>query len=239
MRFGVARATTTLNTHPHRVWHFRRYAAELLGTGVLVLFGVGSSMIAERTHAFGIGGIALAFGLIVAVLIVAIGKISGAHINPAVTLALWSQRHFHGRDVLPYIVAQCLGAIAGAALLLQIFGPMGTVGVTLPVIGAGLTLVIEMAYSALLSFAIFYLAADARIPRNYVPPMIGLVVFVGARITGPITGGSFNPARSLGPAFVNGIWQHHWIYWVAPIVGMWIGAAAHAQLRVRFPLQRV
>lgn len=205
---------------------------------MLVVFGVGSSMIAANTQAFGIGGIAFAFGLIVAVLIIAIGKVSGAHLNPAVTIAMWSQRHFHRRDVLPYIVAQCAGAIAGSAVLLRIFGPMGIVGATLPVIGVPLTLVIEALYSAILAFVVFYVAADQRIARKYVPVIIGLTVFVGARITGPITGGSFNPARSLGPAFVNGIWEHHWIYWIAPIVGMWLGAGAHARWRTRFPLHR-
>lgn len=206
---------------------------------MLVLFGVGSSMVAARTHAFGAGGIAFAFGLTVAVLIVAMNNISGAHINPAVTLALWSQRHFHGRDVAPYIIAQCLGATVGSALLLKLFGPMGHVGATLPAIGVARTLGVEMLYSAILSFVIFYLAAEPRISRRIVPLIVGITVFLGARITGPMTGGSFNPARSLGPAVVNGIWEHQWIYWLAPIVGMWIGAVVHARGRVMLSPSRV
>ena len=214
----------------------RRYLAEFFGTLVLVLVGVGSSTIDANTNVFGITGIAFAFGLIVAMLIVAIGKTSGAHINPAVTVAMWSQRHFPARDVAPYIAAQCLGAIAGSAILLQLFGPMGTVGVTLPVIGVASTVVIEGAYSALLAFVVFYVGAQMRIPRAYVPAIVGATVFVGARLAGPITGGSFNPARSLGPALVNGIWDHHWIYWLSPVIGMWIGARAHALFRKNFPL---
>ena len=222
--------------NPSPALHIRRYVAEFFGTLLLVVFGVGSSMIAAKTGAFGINGIAFAFGLVVAVVIVAIGKTSGAHINPAVTLALWSQRHFPARDVLPYIIAQCVGAIAGSAILLRLFGSMGTVGATLPVIGAANTIVIEGAYSALLAFVVFYVGAQMRIPRHYVPAIVGMTVFVGARLTGPITGGSFNPARSLGPALVNGIWDQHWIYWLAPIVGMWIGARMHALFRKTFPL---
>ncbi|MEP6833521.1 MAG: MIP family channel protein [Gemmatimonas sp.] len=220
-----------MHTLPPHVWHIRRYGAEYIGTFVLVAVGVGSSMIAAKTNAFGITGIAFAFGLVVAVLIVAIGKISGAHINPAITLAMWSQRHFPARDVLPYMIAQCAGAITGSAILLRLFGPMGTVGATLPLVGVANTAVIEGVYSAVLAYVVFYVSTDLRVHRKYVPLIIGLTVFVGARMTGPITGGSFNPARSLGPAVVNNIWDHHWIYWLAPIVGMWMGAMAHARVR--------
>jgi aquaporin NIP len=198
----------------------RRCVAELLGTFTLVALGPGAIMVAERTHAFGHAGVAIAFGLAVAIAIAATGHISGAHINPAVTIALWSVRRFRLSDVTPYVLAQCVGAVLGALACGWVLGPVANYGATIPSLSLGRAFVVEMGYSALLGFVIVALSSDERAPTSLSSPLIGATVFAGALVTGPLTGGSFNPARSLGPALLSGYWAAHWIYWAAPILGM-------------------
>lgn len=205
--------------------------AEAIGTAILVLIGPGAAMVAASTHAFGHPGVALAFGLVVAMMVAAFGNISGAHINPAVTLAFWSVGRFPGRSVLPYIVAQCAGAIAAAFSLRWLLGPVGNLGATLPALNLPRSFAVEAGYSAILAFVILAVATDERVPRSVPPFVIGATVFAGALVTGPLTGGSFNPARSLGPAIAGGLWTAHWLYWLAPIVGMLGAASLYEYLR--------
>lgn len=211
----------------------RRYVAEGVGTAILVLVGPGAAMVAATTHAFGHTGVALAFGLVVAFVIAALGTTSGAHINPAVTLAFWSVRRFPGRDVLPYVVAQCAGATAAALALRWLLGPVGGLGATVPALSLGRAFAVEAGYSAVLALVIFGVATDERVPRSVPPFAVGATVFAGALVTGPLTGGSFNPARSLGPAVAGGGWTAHWLYWLAPAAGMLVAARIFEALRGR------
>ncbi|HEY2376047.1 MAG TPA: aquaporin [Gemmatimonadaceae bacterium] len=212
-------------------YDWRRYAAEALGTFALVAVGPGAVMVAAKTGAFGVEGVALAFGLVITVAVAATGHLGGAHINPAVTIGFWSVRRFPGHDVVPYVVAQCAGAIAASAVLSWILGPVGNLGATIPALTLGRSFAVEAGYSALLGFVIMGVATDARTPASVAPFAIGATVFAGALVTGPLTGGSFNPARSLGPAIVGGIWTAHWLYWAAPILGMILAMRCYEVLR--------
>ena len=209
----------------------RRYAAELLGTFALVALGPGAVMVAARTHAFGPSGVALAFGLVVTLVVASSGHLGGAHINPAVTLGFWSVGRFSRRDVIPYLLSQCIGAIAAAELLVWLVGPVGGFGATVPAIPLAQSFVVEMGFTGLLGFVIMAVATDERTPSAIAPFVIGATVFAGALVTGPLTGGSFNPARSLGPAVAGGVWTAHWLYWVAPIIGMVAGMHLYEALR--------
>ena len=209
----------------------RKYIAEALGTFLLVALGPGAVMVSASTHAFGPAGIALAFGLAVTIVVAASGHIGGAHINPAVTLGLWSVRRFPGRDVAPYVVAQCVGAIAASFLLGWLLGPVGQFGATVPALPIAQSFVVEMGFTGVLGFVIMAVATDGRVQPAIAPFAIGATVFVGALVTGPLTGGSFNPVRSLGPAITSGIWTAHWLYWVAPVLGMIVGMRLYELVR--------
>jgi MIP family channel proteins len=213
-----------------RAHDVRRYVAEAIGTGVLVLIGPGASMVAAATGAFGHAGVSLAFGIVVFVLIVALGGVSGAHINPAVTLAFWSARRFPARDVAPYIAVQCIGAVVAAFGLRWLLGDVVSAGATVPAVTLGRAFAVEFGYSAILALVIFAVATDERVPPGLPAMAIGATVMVGALVTGPLTGGSFNPARSLGPAAASGVWTAHWLYWLAPVAGMLTGARMYAWL---------
>lgn len=206
-----------------RSFDVRRYIAEAIGTFMLVAIGPGSAMVSAKTGAFGHTGVALAFGLVVCLVVASSGHLGGAHINPAVTIGFWSVRRFPTRDVAPYIVSQCLGAVAASAVLAWLLGPVGNFGATLPALPIGRSFAVEAGYSAMLGFVIMGVATDKRTPAAVAPFAIGATVFAGALVTGPLTGGSFNPARSLGPAVIGGIWTAHWLYWLAPVLGI-VGA---------------
>lgn len=188
-------------------------------------------MVAASTQAFGHTGVALAFGLVITFVVAATGHLGGAHINPAVTVALGSVRRFPGREVLPYVAAQCLGAIAASFALRWILGPVGQLGATIPALSLGRSFAVELVYSAILAFVIMGVATDERTPAGVAPFALGATVFAGALVTGPLTGGSFNPARSLGPALAGGGWTGHWIYWLAPTLGMVVAMRLYEALR--------
>ena len=209
----------------------RRYAAECFGTFILVAMGPGAAMVSASTHAFGQAGIALAFGLAVTIVVASTGHLSGAHVNPAVTIGFWSTGRFPAREVGPYIIAQCVGAIAASALSLWILGAVGNLGATVPALSIAKSFTVEFGYTAILGFVIMGVATDDRTPVSVPPLAIGATVFLGALVTGPLTGGSFNPARSLGPAVVGQIWTAHWLYWAAPILGMVSGMKLYDSLR--------
>ena len=199
---------------------WRPYCAEWLGSALLVLVGTGSILVAARSQAFGPFGIALAFGGVVTAVILLLGPISGAHINPAVTVALWTLRRHPGRDVLPYLLAQCAGAMMASGALWLLWGPDSSMGATVPTVPLWQAVMIEAGYSAVL-MAVILLITSRPIRWPALPALvIGATVTVGALLTGPLTGGSFNPARSLGPAVAANLWTAHWIYWAAPIAGM-------------------
>ena len=206
--------------------------AEAIGTFFLVLIGPGAAMVDAWSHgAVGHVGVSLAFALVVIAVVFACGHLSGAHINPAVTIGFWSIGRFPRRDVVPYILAQCVGAVGASALLRSILGPVGHMGATLPAIPGGAAFVVEWLLSFVLMFVIMAVATDERVENGFAPLAVGLTVGFCALFAGPLTGASMNPARSLGPALVGGGWSTHWVYWAAPTTGMLVAARAYEFLR--------
>jgi MIP family channel proteins len=213
------------------IW-VRRAFAEGIGTFFLVFVGAGAIAVDAQTGgAIGHVGIALAFAFVVLAMIYAIAHVSGAHINPAVTLGFWSVGRFPGKGVLPYLAAQTGGAGLAALAVLSIVGPAGGVGATVPAVGARPAVMVELLLSFSLMFVIMAMATDRRAAPGSAGLAIGLTVGFGAIFGGPLTGGSMNPARSLGPALAGGGWEAHWIYWVAPTLGMLLAARAYELLR--------
>ncbi len=211
----------------------RRAAAEGLGAFALVFAGCGA-IVTNTVHAGTLGtvGVALVFGLVIMAMVYATGHLSGAHLNPAVTLAFTLTRHFPRHEALAYIAAQLLGAIAGAALLLAIWPSQpADLGTTLPSVGNGSALAYEAALTALLMFTIMAVATDTRAVGAGAAIAIGGAVGLDALFGGPITGASMNPARSAGPALVSGELRDLWIYLVAPIAGAALGALAYQFVR--------
>jgi MIP family channel proteins len=210
----------------------REVLAEAVGTFILVFVGTGAVMVNQisdgaLTHL----GISAVFGAVVAALIYTLGHISGAHFNPAVTLALTVGGHFPRHRVLSYVGGQCGGAIAGSLLLFLSLGKVGTLGATLPLADNWLqALVLETVLTFILMLVILGSAVDERAPPGFGGLAIGLTVAVEAAVMGPITGASMNPARSLGPALVAGVWQHHWLYWVGPIGGALLAVSLYQYL---------
>ena len=211
---------------------WREAVAEGIGTFILVFAGTGAVMVNQIsdgavTHL----GVSFVFGAVVAALIYGMGHLGGAHFNTAVTLGFWASGFFPKRRVLPYILAQSLGAIAASTLLLISLGRIGNLGATLPLKGNWFqSLVLETVLTFILMFVILGSGLDRRAPIGFAGLAIGLTVGLEAAFMGPITGASMNPARSLGPALVGGIWQHHWVYWVAPILGAQLAVLIYGQL---------
>jgi len=211
----------------------RRAVAEGLAAFALVFAGCGA--IVANAHSpgdLGVVGIALVFGLVIMVMVYATGHLSGAHINPAVTLAFTVTRHFPARDAVVYIAAQLAGATAGAFLLLAIWTDQpANLGATLPTVGTGSALVYETVLTAVLMFVIMAVATDTRAVGAAAAIAIGGTVGLDALFGGPVTGASMNPARSFGPALATGEWNSFWIYVVGPVVGAAIGAMAYQLVR--------
>ena len=219
----------------------RRLAAEALGTGLLILFGPGSVVAAltvgqgELDYA-GLGIVGLAFGLVVALVIYAFGSTSGAHINPAVTVALAATRRFPWRDVAPYVAAQLVGAVLGGLLIVAAFGPalaeggnVGSVSFS-PGVGYPRAILIEALGTYLLMLTIMAMAVDKRAPGGGAGLIIGLSVTCLVVVLGPLTGAAVNPARAFGPlvtaALTGG--EALWSQFPAYVVGSVLGALAAA-----------
>jgi aquaporin Z len=176
-------------------------------------------------------GVALSFAFVVLAMIYAVGHLSGAHINPAVTVAFWSAGRFPPRDVAPYVLAQCVGAACASATLRAVLGNVGNLGATLPRVTTAGAVATEWLLSFALMLVIMAVATDERGARAAAAPGVGLTVGFCALMGGPLTGASMNPARSFGPALIGGIWAGHWIYWVAPITGAVAAARTYDWLR--------
>jgi aquaporin NIP len=206
----------------------RRIAAEFAGTFGLVLVGCGSIVMVNSSGG-ALPGIAIpvAWGGVVTAMVLAFGPVSGAHINPAVTTALWAAGRFPGRSVAPYVAAQVAGAVAASALLLAISGAhAGTLGATLPAVAAGPAFLLEVGMAWALLLVVLW--APGGLP---VAIGAGLVVGVSAFAFGPLTGASLNPARSLGPALVAMRPEGLWIYLSAPVAGGLLAVATCRGLR--------
>jgi len=187
---------------------------------------------AHSGGALGVTGVALAFAFVVIAMVFALGHLSGAHINPAVTLAFWSVRRFPASEVIPYVAAQCSGAVAASFVLRFALGTAGELGATLPRIAVGSAFAFEWLLSFGLMFVIMAVATDERVADGFAALAVGLTVGFCALMAGPITGASMNPARSIGPALIGELWRAHWIYWLAPITGMMAAARVYEFLRV-------
>jgi aquaporin NIP len=211
----------------------RRAAAEGLGAFALVFAGCGAIVAdAGNEGALGAVGVSLVFGLVVMAMIYATGHLSGAHINPAVTIAFTLTRHFPARDAGAYIAAQLAGACAAALLLLAAWPDQpAQLGATIPSVAIGTALAYEAILTAVLMFVIVSVATDARAVGAAAAIAIGGTVALDALFGGPVTGASMNPARSFGPALAAGEWQDLWIYVVGPVAGAALGGLAYQAIR--------
>ena len=199
----------------------------------LVFAGCGAIVSDARSHgALGAVGVSLTFGLIIMVMVYATGHLSGAHINPAVTIAFTLGRHFPAPDALAYIAAQLLGATAGALVLLAAWPDQpAQLGATTPSVGVGAALLYEVLLTAVLMFVITAVATDARAVGAAAAIAIGGAVVLDALFGGPVTGASMNPARSFGPALASGEWGDFWIYVAGPVAGAAMGVFAYELVR--------
>jgi len=212
----------------------RKLAAELIGTFWLVLGGCGSAVLAAAFPGLGIGflGVSLAFGLTVLTMAFAVGHISGCHLNPAVSVGLWAGGRFPAAEVVPYVLAQVAGGLAGAAVLYVIAS--GKAGFDLAGgfasngYGAhspgGYSMVSAFVTEAVMTFAFVFIilgATDGRAPKGFAPIAIGLGLTLIHLVSIPVTNTSVNPARSTAPALFAGGWaiDQLWLFWVAPLLG--------------------
>ncbi len=209
----------------------RPLLAEAIGVFCLVFCGAGAIMVDAKTGSPGEVGIALAFGLAIMAMIYAVGHVSGAHLNPAVSLAFGLSRHFSLGRVGAYWLAQCIGAIAAAAVLRASLGDVANVGATLPSGSDGQAFLWEVVLTCFLMFVIMAVATDTRAFGEAAAIAIGGTVALGALVGGPVSGASMNPARSLGPAIVSGTFDALWVYLIAPPVGAALGALAYQAIR--------
>jgi MIP family channel proteins len=211
----------------------RRAAAEGLAALALVFAGCGAVIAdAEYNDALGAVGVSITFGLVIMVMVYATGHLSGAHINPAVTVAFTLSRHFPARDAAAYVGAQLAGASAGALLLLAIWPDQpAELGATVPTVVLGSAFVYELVLTALLMFVIMAVATDTRAVGAAAAIAIGGTVGLDALFGGPVTGASMNPARSFGPALASGEWTDFWIYVLGPVAGATLGAFAYQLVR--------
>lgn len=216
----------------------RRAAAEAIATFALVFAGCGAIVADAVYGGLGTTGIALVFGLVIAAMVYATGHLSGAHINPAVTIAFTLTRHFPIREAAAYVSAQVAGAILGAMTLLAIWPEQpAALGATMPSVGVGSALVYEALMTAFLMFVIMAVATDTRAVGSAAALAIGGTVALDAAFGGPVTGASLNPARSIGPALVAGEPTDLWIYLAGPVLGAALGAGAYQLVRGSRPVR--
>jgi aquaporin Z len=205
----------------------KQLAAECLGTFALVFAGTGAIVVnsvrgGEVTHV----GIALTFGLIVLAMIYALGDVSGAHMNPAVTLGFFAARRFAGRDVVPYILSQLTGAIIASILLRLMFPTDEHLGGTFPVGSSTQSFLLEVILTFLLMFVILSVSTGSKEKGFMAGVAVGSIIALEALFAGPISGASMNPARSLAPALVTLNLTGLWIYLTAPALGALAGVLA-------------
>lgn len=197
-----------------------KYLAELLGTFALVFCGTGAIVIDQHTGAAVTHvGVAITFGLIVMAMIYALGDISGAHMNPAVTIAFTIAKRFQIKQVLPYIISQLAGAFLASATLRYLFPLNETLGTTLPAGTAVQSFILEFILTFFLMLVIINVATGSKEQGMFAGLAIGSTVLLEAMFAGPICGASMNPARSIAPAITSGHTEHLWIYVAAPILG--------------------
>jgi MIP family channel proteins len=209
----------------------RSLVAEAIGTFTLVFAGCGAIMVNAKTGQLGHVGIAISFGLVIMAMIYAVGHVSGAHFNGAVTFAFALTLHFPWSKAAGYWTAQLVGALAAAALLRASLGNIAHVGATLPSGSNAQSFLWEFLMSAFLMFVILAVATDTRAVGEAAAIAIGGTILLDAMFGGPISGASMNPMRSAGPAIVSGDLHALWIYLLAPVIGASFGALAYQFVR--------
>ena len=210
----------------------KKLFAESLGTFALVFAGTGAIVIDHASNgAITHAGVALTFGLIVLAMIYALGDVSGAHLNPAVTTAFAAAGRFSWRAVPGYIAAQLVGAFAASALLRGLFPADATLGATLPVGASGQSFILETVLTFLLMLVILSVSTGAKEKGITAGIAIGAVIALEAMFAGPICGASMNPARSIAPAVVSGHLEHLWIYLAGPLLGALLAIPACCGIR--------
>ena len=202
----------------------KKYVAEFIGTFALVFAGTGAIIINETsggaiTHV----GISLTFGLVVLAMIYTVGDISGAHLNPAVSLSFFAARRFPLHEVVPYVLSQCAGAFAASGVLRFLFSQNATLGATQPAGSPIQSFILELILTAILMFVILSVSTGAAEKGITAGIAVGAVIALEAMFAGPISGASMNPARSLAPAVVSQHLSSLWIYLVAPVIGALLG----------------
>jgi aquaporin NIP len=204
----------------------RELIAEIVGTYILVFAGTGAIVIETLTGAMGHVGIAMTFGLVVTVLVYTLGHISGAHFNPAVSIAFAFMRELELKRLLPYIGAQLLGAVLASATLYLLFieevtavSELSYLGATLPRGSELQSFILEFILTFILMFVIVGSAVHEKAIKSFAGIAIGATVGLEAMFAGPICGASMNPARSFSPALISGHFEHLWLYIVATILG--------------------
>ena len=213
----------------------RAFLAEGIGTFALVFAGAGAIVVDARTHELGHVGVAITFGLVIMAMIYAVGHVSGAHLNPAVSLAFAVSRHFPWSRVAGYWAAQLAGAVLAAALVRLSLGSDADVGATLPSGSQGQSFVWELILTFFLMFVIMAVTTDTHAIGEAAAIAVGGTVGLNAMFGGPVSGASMNPARSIGPALVSGNLHALWLYIVAPIAGATLGAVAYQAVRQEAP----
>jgi aquaporin Z len=207
----------------------RRLSAELFGTFVLVFAGTGA-IVFDSVNPGKIGhvGVALTFGLVVLAMVYAVGSVSGAHLNPAVTVGLWAARRLPGRQVMPFVGAQLTGAFAASALLFAMYPTHPTLGATIPHGPAWHSFVLEVWLTAVLVFVVLAVTIAEPSVKALGGVIVGAVIALEALFAGPISGASMNPARSLAPGIVSGQVEYLWVYVAAPLAGALVAVPACA-----------
>lgn len=214
--------------------NLRNYLAEIIGTFALVFCGTGAIIIDQETA--GVithSGVAITFGLIVAAMIYSLGEISGAHLNPAVTLAFSVSGSFPIKQIIPYVLSQGVGAFFASLCLSFLFPNNETLGSTIPSGPPMQSFVLELILTFILVFVILQLAKGSKEQGMFAGVVIGGVVLLEAMFAGPISGASMNPIRSLAPAIISGHLEHQWVYIAAPIIGALVSVVTWMILKVK------
>jgi aquaporin NIP len=205
--------------------------AEGFGVFVIVFGGCGAVVTDRQYHGLGTVGVAVSFGLIVVVAFYAASRVSGGHINPAVTVALTLNRQFSVREAPAYIGAQLIGGAIGGLTLLAVWPTKPSdLGATVPTVGVGSAFVYEFLLTALLMIVIMTIRNET-LPTSEGLIAIGALVGLAGLMAGPVTGASLNPARSFGPALVTGSWQDFWVYVAGPVAGATVAAFTYRLVR--------
>ena len=205
----------------------KKYLAELIGTFALVFCGTGAIIIDQQTNG-GVGhiGVAITFGLIVTAMIYTFGEKSGAHLNPAVTIAFSFAMLFPKKQIIPYIASQIIGALIASVLLKLLFPSNLNLGATIPAGSHLQSFILEIVLTFILMLTILFTSQGSKETGTMAGLAIGGVVLLEAMFAGPISGASMNPVRSLSPAIVSGNVATLWIYLIAPVVGAALGTVA-------------